>query len=473
MTIVATEVNVYERKSTTGNVHYYQYDFRVTMPDGEIYRERRKARGATSESAARSIGVRRMQDVLRNGPKGRRGSQVPTVADFAPKWLAWGKSVGRQKWSTLHNKEVLLRNHLIPLIGNLRLNEITGKTLGKIAEDRAYLEPGSLNNVLKYVIAMMRAAHKVPDSGITSKLEIPEKPPLDTETESAWYTEDDIERLVASASTFNVAALVLILLAGDAGLRAGEISALRWTDVDFVAGELTVRSNLVRGHEGTPKNGESRTIPLSARLRRALVQLQAAEGGPRPCAPSRGWQQHDDRLATLDPSSRRNVRRNPGLRYARTPPWIRLTADEWGGGWKSRHAAPGAQEALHDRALRAQRRRAQPQRDRASDTRLGSPATTTNERTNERPHPAGLWALVRSFTRLEARSYAIGHGFFSDPTVIVGSMLVNLRMSTQSTPMSWISVSPESFMNSYPRLTKNGFFQVVMAKALNLRLAKA
>lgn len=311
MTIVATEVNVYERKSTTGNVHYYQYDFRVTMPDGEIYRERRKARGATSESAARSIGVRRMQDVLRNGPKGRRGSQVPTVADFAPKWLAWGKSVGRQKWSTLHNKEVLLRNHLIPLIGNLRLNEITGKTLGKIAEDRAYLEPGSLNNVLKYVIAMMRAAHKVPDSGITSKLEIPEKPPLDTETESAWYTEDDIERLVASASTFNVAALVLILLAGDAGLRAGEISALRWTDVDFVAGELTVRSNLVRGHEGTPKNGESRTIPLSARLRRALVQLQAAEGG-------RGRVLHREDGSNMTIDSQRSILRRVAT-YAGTP----------------------------------------------------------------------------------------------------------------------------------------------------------
>ena len=52
--------------------------------------------------------------------------------------------------------------------------------------------------------------------------------------------------------------LALILLAGEAGLRSGEIGALRWTDVDFAKREVNVRRNLVRGKEGTPKGGKAR-----------------------------------------------------------------------------------------------------------------------------------------------------------------------------------------------------------------------
>jgi len=37
-----------------------------------------------------------------------------------------------------------------------------------------------------------------------------------------WYTPEQLEERVKSAATFKVAELVLILLAGEAGLRSGE-----------------------------------------------------------------------------------------------------------------------------------------------------------------------------------------------------------------------------------------------------------
>lgn len=269
----ATEVNVYHRRALNGRTHY-QYDFKVTMPDGEIYRERRKARGATSETAARQIGLRRLHEVLRKGPTSRRQTeQVPTVADFAPTWLAYGRAK-RHKPTTLLNKEVLLRCHLLPLLGKLRLNAITEKTLADLITKRADLEPGSVNNLLKYVVAMLRCAKQMGHA-----IEVPKAPYLEDETESDWYKAEQIEALVQSAATFGAADLVLILLAGDAGMRSGEISALRWTDVDLVKREITIRNNLVRKNEGTPKGGEARTVPMSGRLLRALTQHQTAEGG--------------------------------------------------------------------------------------------------------------------------------------------------------------------------------------------------
>ena len=62
-----SELNVFERVSDNGERHF-QYDFRLQLPDGTVYRERRKARGATSATAARQIGLRRLQEVLRSGP---------------------------------------------------------------------------------------------------------------------------------------------------------------------------------------------------------------------------------------------------------------------------------------------------------------------------------------------------------------------------------------------------------------------
>ena len=270
-TMNATEVSVYKREAANGRLHF-QYDFKVTMPDGTIYRERRKARGATSESAARQIGLRRLHDVLRRGPNPRKtGERPPTVEEFAPIWLEAGRAE-RQKPSTLRNKEVLLRCHLLPLLGKLRLDEVSTKEIDRVKAERAHMGPGSVNNLIKSISALLRCAKSK-----GHKVELPEVSYLPNEVEAHWYTPEEFEALIKSAATFSVSDVVLILLAGEAGLRSGEISALRWNDVE--KRELKVRRNLVRGHEGSPKTGKSRTVPLSSRLHKALVQHQAATGG--------------------------------------------------------------------------------------------------------------------------------------------------------------------------------------------------
>ena len=57
-----------------------------------------------------------------------------------------------------------------------------------------------------------------------------------------------------------------VLLALTTGMRRGEIRALRWPDVDFEAGTLTVRKSLQQTNEGvafkTPKSGKGRTVAL-------------------------------------------------------------------------------------------------------------------------------------------------------------------------------------------------------------------
>ena len=68
-------------------------------------------------------------------------------------------------------------------------------------------------------------------------------------------------------------------LAGEAGLRIGEIRELRWReDVDLAEGYLTVNRQAGNGFIGTPKGRTRRTVPMTSTLVEALLALPIDEG---------------------------------------------------------------------------------------------------------------------------------------------------------------------------------------------------
>lgn len=59
-----------------------------------------------------------------------------------------------------------------------------------------------------------------------------------------------------------------------AGLRHGELIALRWRDVDWMAGRVRVRQNWVLGEFDTPKSRRgSRSVPMADRVAGELDRL--------------------------------------------------------------------------------------------------------------------------------------------------------------------------------------------------------
>ena len=81
-------------------------------------------------------------------------------------------------------------------------------------------------------------------------------------------TPEELERLFAA--TPSASHRRAFLLAAYAGLRAGEVRALRWKDVDLTARTLTVRLSRCNGATSTPKSGHERLIPLAEILHREL-----------------------------------------------------------------------------------------------------------------------------------------------------------------------------------------------------------
>jgi integrase len=95
------------------------------------------------------------------------------------------------------------------------------------------------------------------------------------------------ERRALSAAEFNqlIAKLAepgrtMALLAAFAGMRIGEILALRWEHVDFLGGMIKVRQSVYEGQITRPKTRSAeRDIPMAEPVANALKQWRAANTG--------------------------------------------------------------------------------------------------------------------------------------------------------------------------------------------------
>ena len=95
----------------------------------------------------------------------------------------------------------------------------------------------------------------------------------------AWDFEQ-YPRLLAAAKADSEDWYAAACLAGEAGLRVGEVKALRWReDVDMVAKTITVNQQTCRGQTGTPKGRTRRTVPMTATLYEALKRMTVVRSG--------------------------------------------------------------------------------------------------------------------------------------------------------------------------------------------------
>jgi integrase len=81
----------------------------------------------------------------------------------------------------------------------------------------------------------------------------------------------DDERVVQDAENRQDADIIRV--AAYAGLRRGELVALRWRDVDFAGSALTIARAMSAGVESTTKSGRVRRVPLANQAAAALDRM--------------------------------------------------------------------------------------------------------------------------------------------------------------------------------------------------------
>lgn len=187
-----------------------------------------------------------------------------TMAEFTKEFLATYVRANN-KPSEVASKEMILNRHLVPSMGHLPLEAIDGRVMEryKSAKLEAKLGPKTINNhltVLRKMLSLATEWRLIPHVPKVVWMKAPD-PEFD------FLEFEEAERLVAAADGEWKAMITVGL---KTGLRLGELLALRWDDVDLIAGKLMVRRAVARGIIGTPKSGKSREVPLSGEAIRAL-----------------------------------------------------------------------------------------------------------------------------------------------------------------------------------------------------------
>jgi integrase len=192
-------------------------------------------------------------------------------------WTEWVVS-RKNKPSEVESKKSIMKIHLKPEFGEMGLDEID---VSAIARFRAKLiqakkSDKTINNILAVLSKALKYAEaaRVIDHAPTVGLLKVERPEI-----VAWSVEE-YARLLAAAKTLDPIWYAAVCLAGEAGLRVGEIRALDWRrDVDLVAGTITVNQQTRRGKTTTPKGRTRRKVPMTATLLVALKSLDTIRTG--------------------------------------------------------------------------------------------------------------------------------------------------------------------------------------------------
>lgn len=148
----------------------------------------------------------------------------------------------------------------------------SGRRVGNA--QRTGLSPRSVNVALTLLSAVCELARKEGRVG-RNVVELVDRP-TDRPAGGTTWTQDQASAFLASVADDRLNAAWQLSLYG---LRRGEVLGLRWSDVDLVAGTLTVcwSRTLTAGRivESTPKTEKSaRTLPLDSDLLAALTGLQ-------------------------------------------------------------------------------------------------------------------------------------------------------------------------------------------------------
>ena len=194
-----------------------------------------------------------------------------TVADFLDEWFHASSSSRRA--STNATYEVIIRTHLIPHIGSIRLQALSSPALNRLYS--GLLEAGSSAATVRYVHAVISKAlsDAVRWNLLARNVAQAADPPRLARRQIRTWSAREVRVFLQHVESDRLYAAYV--LAATTGMRRGEVLGLRWLDVDLDQGRVSVSQTLV-AVEGEvlvsePKTARGRrNVPLDATTRSAL-----------------------------------------------------------------------------------------------------------------------------------------------------------------------------------------------------------
>lgn len=213
---------------------------------------------APNKKLATAILNKRLADIAENKHLDIKKDQKIKFNNFAHTYLETHAKPNKRSWQTSDAKYL---KTLIPFFGESFLYAITPEAVECYkAQRKEKVSVASVNRDLALLKCMF---NKAIAWGYASDNPVRK---VKLYKENNWrmrYLEkEEIEKLLA-ASPFMLRAILIVAL--NTGMRKSEIQNLKWSDINFERGYLTLYQT---------KNGEKRIIPMNRSVRETLVSIR-------------------------------------------------------------------------------------------------------------------------------------------------------------------------------------------------------
>jgi integrase len=237
-----------------------------TWPDGRKETIRKVSPVQTKRGAEQY--EREIRSQLVSGQRKETVKKVPTLAAFADEFLAYQATLNKP--STLDSKRMMLRVHLLPFFGKLRLDQIDERGLDAYTIEKLEyvtprgekMSPSTVNQHLRLLGRILSVARRwrliteAPDIGMLKQ----------RKSDFDFLDFDEAEAFLAGAAEHTPDWHPYLVVALRTGMRVGELVALRWReDVDIERGRIRVQQSWTRKNKvfQTTKNDKIRELPLT------------------------------------------------------------------------------------------------------------------------------------------------------------------------------------------------------------------
>lgn len=198
----------------------------------------------------------------------RERRAIPTYSTLAEQHVAHAKTYQRSWWSV----EGILRNHIVPRFGKLRLDEITSQDISKWLAEKSEdgLKPATIEKIRvvmgkSFALAMEWELPGVLKNPVRSV----KKPRFDNQRDR-FLNRAEVERLLkaagASANPLLQPIVHLLLLTG---ARVSELLHAEWRHVDLERRKWLIPMS---------KTGKARYVPLAQAAVNVIKELPRLEG---------------------------------------------------------------------------------------------------------------------------------------------------------------------------------------------------
>jgi integrase len=251
-----------------------------------------------------------------------RRTRGVTFREVAHDYMRWLEDVAGAKPSTLRDRQCVLGEpgiqrrrrtgetfgHVMAALGDRPAAKITTREVDALLTtvSKAGASPATVNKYRAVVSSVFNHGTK------PSTYRLPGNPAAGSDKRREpqrgallFYSPEEVEALARSLADGNHRSLAeerhqenpersaaevaedhqdaeIILVAAYAGLRQGELLALRWRDVDFAGHALTIARAMSAGVESSTKSGKVRRVPMPDQAAAALDRLSRRENYTAP-----------------------------------------------------------------------------------------------------------------------------------------------------------------------------------------------